>query len=53
VIKEDGPLDMPWFKSEDARNYNNKKVKKYKNEYNPADDKPVAFNQKNIRKSIG
>jgi len=53
VVKKEGPITMPWFKSEDSRNYNNKKVKKYENEYNPADDKAVALNQENMRRATG
>lgn len=53
VIKKEGVITMPWFKSEDSRNYDNKKIKRYENEYNPADDKPVALNQENIRKATG
>lgn len=29
VVKEPGPIEMPWFKAENARNYNNKKIKQY------------------------
>jgi hypothetical protein len=43
VVKEDAKFDMPWFKSEDARNYNNKKVKKYDYDYNPSDDRRVKL----------
>lgn len=33
TVKEPGPIKIPWFKAENARNYNNKKVKKY--DYDP------------------
>jgi hypothetical protein len=29
VVREPGPIGLPWFKAENARNYNNKKVRKY------------------------
>ena len=29
VVREEGPVGMPWFKAENAKNYNNKKVRKY------------------------
>ena len=29
VVKESGDIGMPWFKAENARNNNNKKIKKY------------------------
>jgi len=50
---QEGKFEMPWFKSEDARNYNNKKVKKYDSDYSPTDDKAVALNQKNMRRASG
>lgn len=38
VVKDEN-TGMPWFKSEDSRNYNNKKVKKTDDyEYRPSDD---------------
>ena len=53
VIREGNIGDMPWFKSEDSRNYDNKKVKRYEQDYQPSDDKPVALNQENMRKASG
>lgn len=38
VVREDGPIGVPWFKPENAKNYNNKKVKKY--DYDPNLHKP-------------
>ena len=29
VVKEAGPIGVPWFKPENAKNYNNKTVKQY------------------------
>jgi hypothetical protein len=29
VVKEPGPIEVPWFKPENARNYNNRSIKKY------------------------
>jgi hypothetical protein len=29
TVREPGPIKMPWFKAENSRNYNNKKVKQY------------------------
>ena len=29
TVREDGPIAVPWFKAENARNYDNKKIKKY------------------------
>jgi hypothetical protein len=52
VVKDEG-TGMPWFKSEDARNYNNKKVKKYDSDYRPSDDKAIKFTQENLRKASG
>ena len=37
VVKEAGPIGVPWFKPENAKNYNNKTVKKY--DYDPGINK--------------
>lgn len=29
VVREEGAIGIPWFKAENARNYNNKKIRKY------------------------
>jgi hypothetical protein len=29
TVKEPGPIAIPWFKPENAKNYNNKTIKKY------------------------
>lgn len=29
TVKEPGPIQIPWFKGENARNYDNKRIKKY------------------------
>jgi hypothetical protein len=29
TVREEGPIKIPWFKAENARNYNNKRVRKY------------------------
>ncbi len=34
TVKEPGPIKIPWFKAENARNYDNKRIKKY--DYDPA-----------------
>jgi len=32
TVKEPGPIVIPWFKAENSRNYDNKRVKKFKHD---------------------
>jgi len=34
TVKEEGPIVIPWFKAENAKNYQNKSVEKKANRYN-------------------
>jgi len=34
VVQTKGPIEIPWFKAENARNYQNKKISRKLNEYN-------------------
>lgn len=34
TVREPGPYVLPWFKSENAKNYQNKKIEKKANRYN-------------------
>lgn len=36
VVKEKGPIQVPWFKPENAKNYNNKTIKKYDYDHDAA-----------------
>lgn len=43
VVREAGPIQIPWFKSEDARNYNNQSIKQYDYDHEAANAKTVSL----------
>lgn len=38
TIREAGPIQIPWFKPENAKNYNNRTVKKYDYDHEAANE---------------
>ena len=52
-VFKDESIGMPWFKSEDSRNYNNKTIKKHDFDYQPSDDKPVKLSRENLQRASG
>lgn len=42
VVKEAGPIGIPWFKPENAKNHNNKKVKKYDYDHEAANSTSIT-----------
>jgi len=50
VVREAGPIQIPWFKPENAKNYNNKKIKKYDydKEAVESDKRSVKLSKANI-----
>jgi hypothetical protein len=36
VVREEGPIEVPWFKPENAKNHNNKTIKKYDYDHDAA-----------------
>lgn len=55
VVQEPGPIKIPWFKAENARNYDNKKVKQYDYDRDAvkADSNPVPLSRGSIEEAFG
>lgn len=41
VVKEPGPIVIPWFKGENAKNHDNKKIKKYDYDHEAANSTTI------------
>jgi len=50
TVREAGPITLPWFKAENSRNYNNKKIKKYDYDHDAAKSTTTPLSQASIRK---
>jgi len=48
VVKEPGPIVIPWFKPENAKNYDNKTVKKYDYDHEAANSTSASLFGKGI-----
>lgn len=46
VVKEDGPIQIPWFKPENGKNYDNKKIKKYDYDHEAANSTTITASGK-------
>jgi hypothetical protein len=46
TIREAGPIQIPWFKPENGKNYNNKKIKKYDYDHEAANAKTASLSKK-------
>ena len=53
VVRDKGPIQIPWFKAENSRNYDNKKIKKYDydREAFKSESEPVKLSRKEIQKT--
>ena len=53
TVQEEGPIELPWFKAENARNYNNKTIKKFDYDREAVEDesKPTTLSQASIREA--
>ena len=43
TVRENGPIQIPWFKSENAKNYNNKTIKKYDYDHEAANSTTIKL----------
>jgi len=48
VVKEAGPIGIPWFKPENAKNHNNKTVKKYDYDHEAANSNTASLSGKGV-----
>jgi len=48
VLREDGPIQIPWFKPENAKNHNNKTIKKYDYDHEAATQSTVKLPKKAV-----
>ena len=48
VIREPGPIQIPWFKAENAKNHNNKIIKKYDYDHEAANATSAPLSGKKI-----
>lgn len=52
VVKPEGPIVFPWFKAEDARNYDNKKIKKYDYDTEAVKSETTPLSRSSIQKEF-
>jgi len=48
TVREDGPIQIPWFKPENAKNHNNKTIKKYDYDHDAAKSTTVDISGKTL-----
>ena len=46
VVRESGPIQIPWFKPENGKNHNNKTIKKYDYDHEAAKSSTVDISGK-------
>ena len=48
VVREAGPIKIPWFKPENGKNHNNKTIKKYDYDHDAANQSTVSLSGKTL-----
>ena len=48
VVREAGPIQIPWFKPENGKNHNNKTIKKYDYDRDAANQSTASLSGKTI-----